>query len=199
MSFELPKLPYSESALEPYISAETISFHYGKHHATYVTNTNNLIKDTPLASKTLEEIIKTTAQNQSQRGIFNNAAQIWNHTFFWNSMKPKGGGKPSLDLSKKIDQAFGSYDQFCTLFKQAATTQFGSGWAWLVQDGDTLKITQTSNADLPLIHRQKPLLTLDVWEHAYYIDYRNKRPDFIQAFLDHLLNWDFVEENLSKK
>jgi len=196
MAFELPPLPYDKSALEPHISAKTLEFHHGKHHQAYVTNLNNLVKDTPMANQSLEEIIKATAKDESKAGIFNNAAQVWNHTFFWNCMKPNGGGKPSGALASKIDQAFGGYDKFAEQFKNAAVTQFGSGWAWLVSDGSSLKITKTPNAVNPMAQGQKALLTVDVWEHAYYLDYQNRRPDFVQTFIDKLINWDFVAKTL---
>jgi superoxide dismutase, Fe-Mn family len=197
MAFELPPLPYDKSALEPHVSAKTLEFHHGKHHQAYVTNLNNLVKDTPMANQSLEEIIKATAKDESKAGIFNNAAQVWNHTFFWNSMKPKGGAKPSGDLAAKIDQAFGGLDKFKEQFKTAAVGQFGSGWAWLVGDGGQLKITKTPNAVNPMSQGQTALLTCDVWEHAYYLDYQNRRPDFVQSFLDNLVNWDFVAKNLA--
>jgi Fe-Mn family superoxide dismutase len=197
MAFELPPLPYDKSALEPHVSAKTLEFHHGKHHQAYVTNLNNLVKDTPLASQSLEAIIKATAKDESKAGVFNNAAQVWNHTFFWNSMTPKGGGKPSGDLAGRIDQAFGGLDKFKEQFKTAAVGQFGSGWAWLVSDGGQLKITKTPNAVNPMSQGQTALLTCDVWEHAYYLDYQNRRPDFVQAFLDNLVNWDFVAKNLA--
>ncbi|BBK30902.1 Fe-Mn family superoxide dismutase [Stella humosa] len=196
MAFELPPLPYAPNALEPHMSANTFSFHHAKHHQAYVTNLNNLIKDTPLADKSLEEIILATASDASKAGVFNNAAQVWNHTFFWNSMKPAGGGAPSGDLAKKIDAAFGSLAKFKEEFKAAAVGQFGSGWAWLVLDGSDLKIVKTGNAGTPMTSGQKALLTVDVWEHAYYLDYQNRRPDFVQTFLDHLVNWDFAAKNL---
>jgi superoxide dismutase, Fe-Mn family len=198
MAFEQPPLPYDPGALEPYgMSARTFEFHYGKHHAAYVTNLNNLTKDTELADKSLEEVIKVSFKDPAKAGIFNNAAQVWNHTFFWNSLKPGGGGMPTGILADKINSAFGSFDKFKDEFKAAATTQFGSGWAWLVDDSGTLKITKTPNAENPLAHGQTALLTLDVWEHAYYIDFQNRRPDFIQNFLDQLVNWDFVSQNLA--
>lgn len=197
MAFEQPPLPYDFNALEPHMSAKTFEFHYGKHHAAYVTNLNKLVQDTELADKSLEEVIKASFGDSSKTGIFNNAAQVWNHTFFWNSMKPSGGGQPTGELAEKINAAFGSYDKFKEEFKNAAATQFGSGWAWLVQDGDSLKVTKTPNAENPLAHGQKALLTLDVWEHAYYLDYQNKRPDFIGTFLDNLVNWDFAAQNMS--
>ena len=196
MPFTLPPLPYPKDALAPHTSAETLEFHHGKHHQAYVTNLNNLVKDTPMANQSLEEIIKATAKDESKAGIFNNAAQVWNHTFFWNCMKPNGGGKPSGALASKIDQAFGGYDKFAEQFKNAAVTQFGSGWAWLVSDGGTLKVTKTPNAVNPMAQGQKALLTVDVWEHAYYLDYQNRRPDFVQTFIDKLINWDFVAKNL---
>jgi len=194
--FTLPDLPYAAKALEPYITAETLSFHHGKHHQAYVTNLNNLLKDSPLNGKSLEEIIKASAKDTAQAGIFNNSAQVWNHTFYWNSMKPNGGGAPKGKIADKITKDFGSYDKFVEAFKQAGATQFGSGWAWLVLDGDTLKVTKTGNADLPMVHGQKALLTMDVWEHAYYLDYQNRRPDYISTFLEKLVNWDFAEKNL---
>lgn len=197
MAFELPPLPFAIDALEPHISARTLEFHHGKHHAAYVNNLNGLIKDTDLASKSLEELIHIAAADlPTKQGIFNNAAQVWNHTFFWNSLTKGGGGQPSPRLLARIEADFGSFEAFKTEFKNAAVTQFGSGWAWLVEDGGKLKITKTANADLPLAHGQKALLTVDVWEHAYYLDWQNRRPDFVQAFLDNLVNWSFVEANL---
>jgi Fe-Mn family superoxide dismutase len=196
MAFELPPLPYPPTALQPHMSEQTFSFHHGKHHNTYVTQLNNLVKDTPKASQPLETIIMEAAKDPAQAGLFNNAAQHWNHSFFWMCMKPQGGGKPTGDVAAAIDKSFGGLDKFKEQFKTAATTQFGSGWAWLVSDKGELKITKTPNADLPMAHGQKALLTCDVWEHAYYLDYQNRRPDFVQAFLDHLVNWDFVAKNL---
>ncbi|CAA7623549.1 superoxide dismutase, Fe [Candidatus Terasakiella magnetica] len=197
MAFELPPLPFAADALEPHISARTFEFHHGKHHAAYVTNLNNLTKDTDLASKSLEEVIKVAAADlPAKQGIFNNAAQVWNHTFFWNCLKKGGGGKPGAKLLAKIEADLGGFDKFKEDFKNAAVTQFGSGWAWLVLDGGKLKITKTANADLPLAHGQTALLTVDVWEHAYYLDWQNRRPDFVQCFLDNLVNWEFVEANL---
>jgi superoxide dismutase, Fe-Mn family len=192
MAFTLPELPYPKDALAPHLSAETLEYHHDKHHNAYVTNLNNLLEGTDLASKSLEEIIQA-----ADGGVFNNAAQVWNHTFYWNCMKPGGGGMPPGDLATAIDQAFGSYDAFKSEFSQAAVTQFGSGWAWLVDDDGILKVTKTSNADLPLKHGQKALLTVDVWEHAYYIDYRNLRPKYVETFLTSLVNWDFVAANLA--
>ena len=190
----LPSLPYDKNALSPHISEQTIDFHYGKHHQTYITNLNNLVKDTHNQEKTLEELIHLSAFNSDLVGIFNNAAQVWNHTFFWNCMKPNGGGLPTGKIAQKINKNFGSYEIFASNFKQAAISQFGSGWAWLVEEGDELKIIKTANADLPMIYKQTALLTCDVWEHAYYLDYQNRRADFVQTFLDHLVNWDFVNE-----
>lgn len=197
MAFELPPLPYAKDALEPHVSARTLEFHHGKHHNTYVTNLNNLVKDTDLADKSLEDVIKAVAADlPAKQPIFNNAAQVWNHTFFWNCMKKGGGGKPSGKVLSRIEADFGSYEKFAEEFKNAAVTQFGSGWAWLVEDNGKLKIAKTANADLPMAHGQKALLTVDVWEHAYYLDYQNRRPDFVQAFLDNLVNWEFVEKNM---
>ena len=196
MAFELPPLPYAPNALEPHMSANTFSFHHAKHHQAYVTNLNNLIKDTPLADKSLEEIILATASDAAKIGVYNNAAQVWNHTFFWNSMKPQGGGAPSGELAKRIDATFGSLAKFKDEFKAAAVGQFGSGWGWLVLDGGELKIVKTGAAGTPMTSGQKALLTVDVWEHAYYLDYQNRRPDFLQTFLGHLVNWDFVAKNL---
>lgn len=196
MAIELPALPYTLDALEPHISRKTLEFHHGKHHATYVTNTNNLIKDTDLANQSLEEIIQAAAKNLPEKqGLFNNAAQVWNHTFYWHSMKPQGGGKPTGSLGDKINQDFGSYEAFKEQFKAAGMGQFGSGWAWLVLDQGTLKIVKTANADLPMAHGQTALLTCDVWEHAYYLDYQNRRPDYMEIFLTHLVNWDFAQKN----
>lgn len=191
----LPPLPYAENALDPVISANTLSFHYGKHHKAYVDNLNKLIGGTELADSSLEEIIAATAGNAEKAGIFNNAAQVWNHTFYWNSLSPRGGGKPPSDLGGKIDSSFGSLDVCKKELATAATTQFGSGWAWLVQDGDKLKVVKTGNADSPLTKGMKPLLTIDVWEHAYYLDYQNRRPDYVNAVLDKLINWDFALRN----
>jgi Fe-Mn family superoxide dismutase len=199
MAFELSPLPYDYKALEPHISANTMHCHHDKHHQTYVTTLNTLIKGTPDERKPLEEIIKESAGKPDKVKIFNNAAQSWNHDFFWHCMKPQGGGKPNSDASSTIDKAFGSIDGFKDEFKKAAIEQFGSGWAWLVLDKGQVKIIKTANADLPLAHGQTALLTCDVWEHAYYLDYQNRRPDFVQAFLDHLVDWDFVARNLSSR
>ncbi|NVJ69023.1 MAG: superoxide dismutase [Alphaproteobacteria bacterium] len=198
MSFELPALPYAQDALEPHISAETLGFHHGKHHNAYVTNLNNLVAGSEFEGKSLEEIMQETAGDAGKAGIFNNAAQIWNHTFYWHSMAPNGGGKPTGELAAKIDADFGSFDAFVEAFKTAGATQFGSGWAWLVLDTDVkLKVVKTLNAECPLTEGQKPLLTMDVWEHAYYLDYQNRRPDYIATFLNSLVNWDFAAENLA--
>jgi Fe-Mn family superoxide dismutase len=198
MAFTQPPLPFEKDALEPYgMKAETFDYHYGKHHAAYVTNLNNLTQGTELESMSLEDVIKQSFGDASKMGIFNNAAQVWNHTFFWNCLKPAGGGAPTGDLAARIDAAFGSFDKFKEEFSNAAATQFGSGWAWLVDDAGTLKVTKTPNAENPLVHGQKPLLTIDVWEHAYYIDFRNARPAFIKNFLDNLVNWNFVAQNLA--
>lgn len=197
MAFSLPNLPYGKKDLQPFVSEQTIEFHYGKHHQTYVTNLNTIVAGTPNENKSLEELIMLSANNADLAGMFNNAAQVWNHTFFWNCMKPNGGGKPTGKISDLINSSFGSYEKFAAEFKQAALTQFGSGWAWLVQDGASIKITKTANADLPMAHSQIALLTCDVWEHAYYLDYQNRRADFVQSFLDNLINWDFVNANLS--
>lgn len=196
MAFELPALPYDKTALEPHMSAQTFDFHHGKHHNAYVTNLNNLLKDSPLAGKSLEEII-VESWKAGNAGVFNNAAQVWNHTFFWNCLSPNGGGAPTGAIADKITEAFGSYDKFKEEFKQAGATQFGSGWAWLVLDNGTLKITKTPNAETPMVHGQVALLTCDVWEHAYYLDYQNRRPDFLAVFLDKLVNWDFVNATLA--
>lgn len=198
MSFTLPPLPYAINALEPHISSRTLEIHHGKHHNAYVVNLNNLTKDTPLAKQSLEQVILATAGDAGKVGIFNNAAQVWNHTFYWHCLKQGGGGVPTGTLAVAIDAGFGSFDAFKEQFKQAAATQFGSGWAWLVAEGKTLKITKTGNADLPMAHGQVALLTCDVWEHAYYLDYQNRRPDYVQTFLDSLVNWEFVAENFEK-
>ncbi|EPK3595566.1 TPA: superoxide dismutase [Fe] [Proteus mirabilis] len=192
MSFELPKLPYALDALEPHISKETLEYHYGKHHQTYVTNLNNLVKGTDLENKSLEELIKTT-----EGGIFNNAAQVWNHTFYWNSLAPNAGGAPTGKIAEAINKAFGSFEEFKKQFNDAAAKNFGSGWTWLVKKADgSLAIVNTSNAATPVSGEDKPLLTVDVWEHAYYIDYRNARVKYLEEFWA-LVNWSFVEANLA--
>jgi Fe-Mn family superoxide dismutase len=198
MAFELPPLPYAKNALEPVISGNTLDFHHGKHHNAYVTNLNNLVKDSPLAGKSLEEVIKASSGDPAKAGVFNNSAQVWNHTFYWHCMKQGGGGRPGGELAQAIDGAFGSFEKFQEEFKNACVTQFGSGWGWLVAENGKLKIAKTGNADLPMVHGQTALLTCDVWEHAYYLDYQNRRPDYVQAFLDKLVNWDFVAGNLAK-
>ena len=190
VSFELPNLPYAKDALAPHISAETFDYHHGKHHQAYVNKLNELTEGKPEASKSLEELITSTSG-----GVFNQAAQVWNHTFFWSSMKPAGGGAPSGDLADAINRDFGGFDKFKDAFTAAAAGQFGSGWAWLVKDGDKLAVTSTSNAGNPMTDGQTPILTLDVWEHAYYVDYRNARPKFIEAYLENLVNWDFAAAN----
>ena len=196
--FTLPPLPWADNALEPVISANTISFHYGKHHKTYLDNLNKLIAGTEYESATLEKIITDTAGKADKTPIFNNAAQTWNHTFYWNSLKPKGGGKAGGRVAQMIESDLGGFDQFKKDFAQAGVTQFGSGWAWLVAEGGKLKIVKTGNADNPLTKGQTPILTLDVWEHAYYLDYQNRRPDHLNACIEQLLNWDFANANLGK-
>jgi len=198
MAFELPPLPYPKNALAPHMSEQTFDFHHGRHHQAYVTNLNNLIKDSPLERQSLEDLIKGSYKDTTKTGVFNNAAQVWNHTFFWSSMKPHGGGAPSGNLAAAITRDCGGLDKFKEQFKATAVGQFGSGWAWLVADKGQLKIVGTPNAVTPLAEGQTALLTCDVWEHAYYLDYQNRRPDFVQAFLDHLANWDFAAQNLAK-
>ena len=198
MAFELPALPYAKDALAPHISEETLNFHHGKHHNAYVTKLNELIAGTDLEGKSLEDIIMVSAKNEPKAGLFNNAAQVWNHTFYWNSMTPNGGGKPTGELAAKIDADFGSFDAFAEQFKAAGAGRFGSGWAWLVLGTDgKLKVTKTLNADLPMAHGETALLTMDVWEHAYYLDYQNRRPDYMGAFLGNLVNWEFAAENFA--
>jgi Fe-Mn family superoxide dismutase len=189
MAHTLPALPYEIDALEPHISRQTLEFHHGKHHNAYVTNLNNLVAGSDLEAKSLEDTITAVTGDAGKTGVFNNAAQVWNHSFYWQCMKPGGGGTPTGALLDKITADFGSFDAFVQEFKAAGATQFGSGWAWLVLDNGTLKVTKTGNADLPLAHGQKALLTMDVWEHAYYLDYQNRRPDYITTFLDKLVNW----------
>jgi len=195
---ELPPLPFATDALAPVISSETLSFHYGKHHKAYVDNLNKLVAGTDLAETPLEQVIKSVAGKADKAGIFNNAAQIWNHTFFWNSLKPGGGGTPTGAVMPAINSAFGSYENFKKEFSNAAMTQFGSGWAWLVAERGALRIMKTPNAETPLTTGQTALLTIDVWEHAYYLDYQNRRADFVAAVIDKLLNWDFANANLAK-
>lgn len=190
MAFELPELPYAENALEPYISKSTIEFHYGKHHRAYVDNLNKLIAGTEFEHKTLEQIVEETAGKSEYSAVFNNAAQAWNHAFFWNCMMPAGGGEPVGELKEKIVRDFGSYDKFCEDFLNAAVSQFGSGWAWLVEDkAGRLSVMKTGNADNPLAHGLKALMTVDVWEHAYYLDYQNRRADFVKTFITNLIKW----------
>ena len=190
MAFELPELPYAENALEPYISKSTIEFHYGKHHRAYVDNLNKLIAGTEFEHKTLEQIVEETAGKSEYNAVFNNAAQAWNHAFFWNCMMPAGGGEPVGELKEEIVRDFGSYDKFCEDFLNAAVSQFGSGWAWLVEDkAGRLSVMKTGNADNPLAHGLKALMTVDVWEHAYYLDYQNRRADFVKTFITSLIKW----------
>ncbi|MEW6039109.1 MAG: superoxide dismutase [Pseudomonadota bacterium] len=191
----LPPLPYAENALEPVISAKTIGFHYGKHHKGYVDNLNKLVAGTEYADAPLEKIITDTAGKADKALIFNNAAQVWNHTFYWRSLRPKGGGEPPAALKRKIEVSFGSVDACKKEIANAAVSQFGSGWAWLVLNGDKLEIIKTANADTPLTSGTKPLLAIDVWEHAYYLDYQNRRADYVSAVLDKLVNWEFASQN----
>jgi len=193
---QLPPLPYAQDALEPYVSARTIGFHYGKHHQAYLDALNKMMAGTPWAGQPLEKVVAESAGAADKAAVFNNAAQVWNHTFFWQSMKPLGGAKPQGRLRELVEKSFGSFEEFKNAFTAAAAAQFGSGWVWLVQDGEKLKIVKTSNADTPLARGQNALLTCDVWEHAYYLDYQNRRKDFVQAFLDHLANWDFAASRL---
>lgn len=198
MTFTLPALPYAKDALAPHISANTFDFHHGKHHNAYVVKLNELIAGTEFEKASLEEIIRATAGKAEKAALFNNAAQHWNHSFFWHCLKPNGGGKPTGEVAARIERDLGGYEKFAADFKNAALTQFGSGWAWLVKDASgTLKITKTANADLPMAHGETALLTVDVWEHAYYLDFQNRRPDFVQTVLDSLVNWEFVNANLA--
>jgi len=197
MAVILPPLPFEKNALEPYISSQTLEYHYGKHHNTYVVNTNNLTKETELENISLEDIIMRSVNDSTKIALFNNAAQVWNHTFYWNSLKPNGGGLPNGAVGQKISADFGSYENFVNLFKEAALAQFGSGWAWLVIDNGKLNIIKTTNADTPIAHGIKPILCIDVWEHAYYLDYKNGRADYTNAIIKNLLNWDFANENLA--
>ena len=198
MAFTLPDLPYPHDALAPHMGKETLELHHGKHHQAYVTNLNNLIAGTDLEGKSLEEVCSAAYKDPTKAGIFNNAGQHWNHNLFWRTMKKGGGGKPGGELARRIDHDFGSFDKFAEQFKQAGVTQFGSGWAWLSVDGDKLKVTKTPNGENPLVHGLKPILGVDVWEHAYYLDYRNRRPDYLAAFLSNLVNWEAVEAELAK-
>jgi Fe-Mn family superoxide dismutase len=193
MAFTLPNLPFAKDALAPHISPETLEYHHGKHHQKYVDTLNDLIQGEPEAEKPLEAIIQS-----AEGGVFNNAAQVWNHTFYWHSLKPGGGGTPTGPLADAINRDFGGFDAFKTELATAAAAQFGSGWAWLVLDNGKLKVTKTPNADLPMRHNQVALLNIDVWEHAYYIDYRNARPKYVASLIDNLLNWEFAAENFAK-
>lgn len=194
----LAPLPYSDTTLEPVISSNTLSFHYGKHHKAYADNLNNLIKGTEYEDAALEKIITGTAGKPDKAALFNNAAQSWNHAFYWNSLRGNGGGRPGGRIAQMIDESFGSYDNFRKEFAAAAVSQFGSGWAWLVLDGGTLKAVKTGNAEVPFTRGQKPLLAIDVWEHAYYLDYQNRRVAYVDAVIDKLLNWDFALQNLEQ-
>jgi superoxide dismutase, Fe-Mn family len=196
MAIMLPDLLYAKNALEPHISARTLEFHHDKHHKAYVDNANKLLEGTDLARLDLEAIIKKAAGEPSKAGIFNNAAQVWNHSFYWKCMQPGGGGAPTGAIAQKINTDFGSYEKFVEAFKNAGATQFGSGWAWLVLDGGSLKITKTPNAENPMVQGMKPLLVVDVWEHAYYLDYQNRRPDYLTTFVEKLISWDFVNSCL---
>lgn len=196
MTISLPDLPYSRDDLAPYISENTLNIHYGKHHTAYVDNLNKLIEGTDLAGKSLEDIIVKVANDANNVAIFNNAAQVWNHTFYWKSMVPGGGGTPSGNIADKLQTDFGGYEKFAEQLKKAALAQFGSGWAWLVLNAGKLEVVKTSNADTPIAHGLKPLMTVDVWEHAYYLDYQNRRGDYLNAFFNNLINWDFVNIQL---
>jgi Fe-Mn family superoxide dismutase len=198
MQIALPQLPYAYEALEPFISRRTLEIHHGKHHKAYVDKTRDLAAKLRLADQPLEAIIRQVAGQEVHRALFNNAAQAWNHAFYWRSLRPQGGGKPEGELAERIAADFGSHEAFANELAAAATGQFGSGWAWLVSDGDKLRVTATSNADTPLVHGQVPLLTIDVWEHAYYLDYQNRRPEYVGAVIEHVLNWDFAAKNLSR-
>ena len=196
MAIELPPLPYDMSALAPHISKETLEYHYGKHHKTYVDKLNGFLPGTKYEKMSLEEVVKASNGQPSEKKVFNNAAQVWNHTFYWHSMKHNGGGKPPGKLGQMIDAAFGSHDEFKKQLSATSVSQFGSGWGWLVSEGGTLKVVKTPNAEVPFTKGQKPLLTIDVWEHAYYLDHQNKRAAYVDAVIDKLLNWDFAAANL---
>ena len=198
MAFELPDLPYDYEALAPYMSAKTLHLHHDKHHQAYVTNLNNLIEGTEFAGKSLEDLVTGSYGDAAKQGIFNNAGQHWNHNLFWRIMKKGGGGNPGGELAKRIDDAFGSFEAFKEQFKTAGVTQFGSGWAWLAVQGDQLKVLKTPNGENPLVHGMRPILGIDVWEHAYYVDYENRRPEYVAAFLNQLVNWTEVEAELHK-
>jgi Fe-Mn family superoxide dismutase len=196
MSIELPELPYPKDALAPVISADTLSYHYGKHHQAYVNNLNNLIKTTDMENKSLEQIIVESGKDGGAKGIFNNAAQVWNHSFYWQCMKPGGGGKPTGKIAELINKDYGSYENFVNELKNVGVKQFGSGWAWLLVENNKLIISSTGNAETPVAENKKPILTVDVWEHAYYLDFQNRRPDYLSAFIEKLINWDFVNQNI---
>lgn len=198
MAFTLPELPYDYEALAPYMSSKTLHLHHDKHHQAYVTNLNNLIEGTEFANKSLEEIVTGAYGDASKQGIFNNAGQHWNHNLFWRIMRKGGGGQPGGEIGRRITDAFGSFDEFKKKFTEAAVTQFGSGWAWLALDSDTLKVLKTPNGENPLVHGMKPLMGIDVWEHSYYVDYENRRPEYVAAWLNNLVNWDEVEAELKK-
>ena len=195
MPIQLPPLPYPENALEPHISAATLKLHHGAHHKAYVEKTNKLVADSDLADKTLEEIVAAAAPRKGKVELFNNAAQAWNHDFLWKSMSPDGGGEPKGALVERIRSEFGGFAEFAEEFKSAAVKHFASGWAWLILDGGRLRVISTANADTPIAHGKIPLLTLDLWEHAYYLDYQNRRPDYVGKFLDKLVNWEFAQQN----
>ncbi|MFH1018851.1 MAG: superoxide dismutase [Pseudomonadota bacterium] len=194
----LPKLPYSDDALAPFVSANTLGCHYGKHHKAYIDRMNELIEGTPLADQPLEHIVREASMKEDRKPLFNAAAQAWNHAFYWQSMKPNGGGEPSGKLKDQISSSFGDVKKFLEEFSSKSVSLFGSGWVWLVSDAGKLKVVPTKDADTPIAHGQTPLITIDVWEHAYYLDYQNRRKDYVAAFLDHLVNWEFAEENLAK-
>ena len=196
MSFELPKLDYAKNALAPIMSEETLDLHHGKHHQTYITNLNNFIKDTDMAGMSLEEIVHNSSKDKSKAGIFNNASQHWNHELFWKCMKPNGGGSMPKKLEDRIKSDLGSVEEFKKQFIQAGITQFGSGWCWLSISNGKLVVSKTPNAENPLIHNMKPILGCDVWEHSYYVDYRNRRPEYLENFFEKLINWEFVESQL---
>lgn len=195
MAYTQPELPYAENALDPHISANTIGVHYGKHHATYIKKYNDMVAGTPHDDQSIEDVIVATANDPEKTGLFNNGAQAWNHSFYWNSLSPDGGGRPSGQIAGKIETDFGSYDSLKSELANAAATQFGSGWAWLVLDNGQLKVVKTANAQTPLTNAMYPILTIDVWEHAYYLDYQNRRPDYVAAVIDELLNWEFASQN----
>lgn len=196
MAFTLMDLPYDRAALEPHMSGNTLDYHYGKHHQTYVNKLNGMVEGSKYEGMSLEDVVRASAE-AGDAGVFNNAAQVVNHDFLWNSLSPNGGGAPDGDLGAAIDAAFGSFDEFRSAFAAAAAGQFGSGWAWLVAEGGSVKIVTTGNADNPMLNGQTPLITLDVWEHAYYLDFQNDRPGYVQTFLDHLANWDFAAQNFA--